>query len=106
MSATITKVSVMQEDATGYRAGASLTLTGAAGRHGASAPSLVWPLFTPLPEDTELVAFGVCQYHPRLITLANVNTPSAMSKQTSHLGGLVIRPEIEVQAALGVPSLI
>jgi predicted N-acetyltransferase YhbS len=56
----------------------------------------LWPLFTPLPEDTELVAFGGCQYHPRLITLADVNTPSAMSKQTSHLGGLVIRPDAAI----------
>jgi hypothetical protein len=61
---------------------------------------------TPLAKDTELVAFGVCQYHPRLITLANINTLCAMSHQTSHLGVLVIRPEVEMQSALGLLALI
>jgi hypothetical protein len=41
-----------------------------------------------------------------LITLANVNTLCAMSFQTSHLGVLVIRPEVEMQSALGLLALI
>jgi hypothetical protein len=36
-------------------------------------------LLTPLPKDAELVAFGICQYHPRHITLANVDTLRTMS---------------------------
>jgi hypothetical protein len=63
-------------------------------------------LLTPLAKDTELVAFGVCQYNPRLITLANINTLCAMSHQTSHLGVLVIRPEVEMQPALNLLALI
>jgi hypothetical protein len=63
-------------------------------------------LLTPLAKDTELVTFGVCQYNPRLITLANINTLCAMSHQTSHLGVLVIRPEVEMQSALNLLALI
>lgn len=47
-------------------------------------------------KDAELITFGVCQYNPRLITLANINTLCAMSHQASHLGVLVIRPEVEM----------
>jgi hypothetical protein len=61
---------------------------------------------TSLAEDTELVTFGVCQYNPRLITLANINMLCAMSHQTSHLGVLVIRPEVEMQSALNLLALI
>ena len=61
---------------------------------------------TSLAKDTELVTFGVCQYNPRLITLANINTLCAMSQQTSHLGVLVIRPEVEMQSALSLLALI
>lgn len=63
-------------------------------------------LLTPLSKDAELVAFGICQYDPRRIGLADVNTLRAMSNQTSHLSVLVVRPEVEVQAALGVLALI
>lgn len=59
-----------------------------------------------MAKDTELVTFGVGQYNPRLITLANINTLCAMSHQTSHLGVLVIRPEIEMQSALDLLALI
>ncbi|EKX68603.1 hypothetical protein STRIP9103_09320 [Streptomyces ipomoeae 91-03] len=41
-----------------------------------------------------------------MITLANINTLRAMSHQTSHLGVLVIRPEVEVQSALGLLALV
>ena len=57
-------------------------------------------------KDAELVTFWVCQYNPRSITLANVKTLCAMSHQTSHLGVLVIRPEVEMQSALGLLALI
>ena len=40
------------------------------------------------------------------ITLANINTLCAMSHQTSHLGVLVIRPEVEVLSALSLLALI
>jgi hypothetical protein len=60
----------------------------------------------PPPKDTELVAFGVCHDNPRLVTLANVDTPCAMSLKASHLGVLVIRPEVEVQPALSLLALI
>jgi hypothetical protein len=63
-------------------------------------------LLTSLAEDAELVAFRVCQDDPRLITLADVDALCAMSHQTSHLGILVIRPEVEVQSALGLLALI
>jgi hypothetical protein len=63
-------------------------------------------LLTPLSKDAELVAFGICQHDPRRIGLADVNTLRAMSNQTSHLSGLVVRPEVEVQAALGVLALV
>lgn len=59
-----------------------------------------------MAEDTELVTFGVGQHNPRLITLANINTLRAMSHQTSHLGVLVIRPEVEMQSALNLLALI
>ncbi len=59
-----------------------------------------------LAKDTELVTFGVCQYNPQLITLANIDVPCAMSHQTSHLGVLVIRPEVEMQSALSLLALI
>ncbi len=61
---------------------------------------------TSLAKDTELVTFGVCQYNPRLITLANINTLCAVSHKTSHLGVLVIRPEVEMQSALSLLALI
>lgn len=54
----------------------------------------------PLAEDTELVAFGVGHDNPRLVTLANVDTLRAMSLKASHLGVLVIRPEVEMQPVL------
>jgi hypothetical protein len=41
-----------------------------------------------------------------LITLANINTLRAMSHQTSRLGVLVIRPEVEMQSALNLLALI
>jgi hypothetical protein len=63
-------------------------------------------LLMPPPKDTELVAFGVCHDNPRLVTLANVDTPCAMSLKASHLGVLVIRPEVEVQPALSLLALI
>lgn len=63
-------------------------------------------LLTSLAKDTELITFGVCQYNPRLITLANISTLRAMSHQTSHLGVLVIRPEVEMQSALNLLALI
>ena len=54
----------------------------------------------PLAKDTELVAFGVGQDNPRLLTLANIDTLCAVSHQASHLGVLVIRPEVEMQRLL------
>ena len=62
-------------------------------------------LLTSLAKDAELVTFRVCQDNPGLITLANVNTLCAMSHQTSHLGVLVIGPEVEMQSALGLLAL-
>lgn len=59
-----------------------------------------------LAKDAEFVAFGIGQHYPRSIPLADVHTPCAMSDQTSHLGVLVIRPEVEVQSALGLLVLI
>jgi hypothetical protein len=41
-----------------------------------------------------------------LITLANINTLCAVSHKTSHLGVLVIRPEVEMQSALSLLALI
>jgi len=62
---------------------------------------------TSLAKDAELVTFWVCQYNPRwVITLTNINTLCAMSHQTSHLGVLVIRPEVEMQSTLGVLALV
>ena len=60
----------------------------------------------PLAKDAELVAFGVCHDNPRLVTLANVDTLRAMSLKASHLGVLVIRPEVEMQPALNLLALI
>lgn len=48
-------------------------------------------LLTPLAEDTELVAFGVCQDNPRLLALADVDTLCAMGHKTSDLGVLIIQ---------------
>ena len=59
-----------------------------------------------LAKDAELVAFGVGQHDPRSIPLADVHTPCAMRDQPRHLGVLVIRPEVEVQSALGLLALI
>jgi hypothetical protein len=60
----------------------------------------------PLAKDTELVTFGIFQYNPRLITLANINMLCAVSHKTSYLGVLVIRPEVEMQSALSLLALI
>jgi hypothetical protein len=60
----------------------------------------------PSAKDTELVAFGVCHDNPRLVTLANVDTSRAMSFKASHLGVLVIRPEVEMQPTLDLLALI
>ena len=60
----------------------------------------------PLAKDTELVAFGICHDNPRLVTLANVDTLRAMSLKASHLGVLVIRPEVEMQPVLNLLALI
>src|SRR3954447_16564244 len=57
-------------------------------------------------KNAELVAFGVGQHDPGSIPLADVHPPRAMSDQPSHLGVLVIRPEVEVQSALGLFGLI
>jgi len=57
-------------------------------------------------KDAELVAFGICQDNPRCITLTDVNTLCAMSDETSHLGVLVVGPEVEMQSALGLLALI
>jgi hypothetical protein len=59
-----------------------------------------------LAKNAELVAFGVGQHDPGSIPLADVHPPCAMSDQPSHLGVLVIRPEVEVQSALGFLALI
>ena len=59
-----------------------------------------------MAEDTELVTFWVGQYNPRLITLADINMLCAMSDQTSNLGVLVIRPEVEMQSALSLLGLV
>ena len=64
------------------------------------------PLMPSLAKDAELVALGVGQHDPRSIPLADVHTPCAMSDQASNLGVLVIRPEVEVQSALGLLALI
>jgi hypothetical protein len=63
-------------------------------------------LLTPLAKYTELITFGVGQHNPRLSTLANINMPCAMSHQPSHLGVLVIRPEVEMQSALSFLGLV
>src|SRR5215211_7537508 len=63
-------------------------------------------LLTSLAKDAELVAFWVCQDNPRRLTLADVHTLCAMSHQTSYLRVLVIRPEVEMQAALGLLALL
>ena len=64
---------------------------------------------TPLAQNTELVAFRVRHDDPRLVTLTDVDTLGTMSLKASHLGGLVIRPEVEIQPtfdflALGDPD--
>lgn len=63
-------------------------------------------LWASLAEDAELVAFRVCQDDPRLVALTDVNALCTLGDETSHLGGLVVRPEVEVQAALGLPALV
>ena len=63
-------------------------------------------LVTALAKDAELVAFGVRQDNPRLLTLADINMPCAMSHQTSHLGVLIIRREVEMQPALRRLALV
>ena len=60
----------------------------------------------PLAKDAELVAFGVCHDNPRLVTLANVDTLRAKSLKASHLGVLVIRPEVKMQPTLKLLALI
>ena len=62
-------------------------------------------LMPSLAKDAELVAFGVRQHDPRSIPLADVHAPCAVSDQTSHPGVLVIRPKVEMQAALGLLAL-
>ena len=59
-----------------------------------------------LAQDAELVAFRVCQHNPGLISLSDINTLRAMRNQPSHLGGLVIRSEVEMQSALSALALI
>ncbi len=60
----------------------------------------------PLAKDTELVAFWVCHDNPRLVTLANVDPLRTKRLKASHLGVLVIRPEVEMQAVLNLLALI
>lgn len=62
----------------------------------APAPAQAFSL-TPLAQNTELVAFRVCHDDPRLVTLTDVDTLGTMSSKASHLGGLVIGPEVEMQ---------
>ena len=59
-----------------------------------------------MAKDAELVALGVGQHDPGSIPLADVHPPCAMRDQPSHLGVLVIRPEVEVESALGLLGLI
>jgi hypothetical protein len=63
-------------------------------------------LLAPSAKDTELIAFGICHDNPRSATLADVDTLRAMSLKASHLGVLVIRPEVEMRPALGLLALI
>ena len=59
-----------------------------------------------MAKDAELVALGVGQHDPGSIPLADVHPSCAMRDQPSHLGVLVIRPEVEVESALGLLGLI
>ncbi len=59
-----------------------------------------------LGKDAEFVTFGVRKYDPRLITLADIDTLCAMGQQTSHLGVLVIRPEVEMESAFYLLGLV
>ena len=63
-------------------------------------------LLVSLAQDTELVTFGVCQYNPRLITLADFDAPCPMGHETSHLGVLVIGSEVEMESALSLLWLV
>lgn len=63
-------------------------------------------LWTSHRKDTELVALGVCQDNPRLITLTNVDAPCAVRHKALHLRGLVLGSEVEMQSALSPSALI
>src|SRR4051812_48805083 len=52
-------------------------------------------------QDAELVALRIGHDHPGdLITLTDVGTAGAERLEPRHLGGLVVRPEVEVQPVL------
>jgi hypothetical protein len=59
----------------------------------------------PLAQNAELIALRVRHDDPRLVTLTDVDTLGTMSLTASHLGGLVIRPEVEMQPAFDFLAL-
>jgi hypothetical protein len=78
-------------------------------RHGAKAVCerrvvLCRPLLgigpNPSTKDAEFVAFRVCEYHPRCVTLPDIDPPSTEGKETFDSCGLIDRTEVRMESVL------
>ena len=53
-----------------------------------------------LAQNAELVTFRIRKYNPGHFTLTYINSLCAMGNESSHLGGLVIWPEVQMESTL------
>ena len=57
-------------------------------------------------QNAELVTFRICQHHPRNIALPNVNTGRSQCDESLHLGGLIVRTKIDMEAILALLGFV
>jgi len=57
-------------------------------------------------ENTELVALGIGQHHPRNVVLSNVNTRRSERGESLDLGGLIVRTKIYMQPVLALLGFV
>ena len=52
----------------------------------------------PSTKDAELIAFRVGEYHPRRVTLPDIDPPSTEGKETFDFCGLIDRMEVRMES--------
>ncbi len=59
-----------------------------------------------VPENTELVTLRIGQHHPRNIALPNVDTRRSKCDESLHLGDLIVRTKIDMEAILALLGFV